>query len=47
MTLVKVFRTSNLGQVSYTAEFNSLNDADAFAAQINTNSHLFARVYLA
>lgn len=47
MTLVKVFRTSNLGKVAYTAEFNSLNDADAFAAQINANDHLFARVYLA
>jgi len=47
MALVNVYRTSNLSKVAYTAEFITLSDAEAFASQINTNDHLFARVYLA
>jgi hypothetical protein len=47
MALVNVYRTSNLSKVAYTAEFITLSDAEAFASQINTNQHLFARVYLA
>lgn len=51
MITVIVFRTSDLGNPFYTANFNehelaSLNlaDAAAFAAQINSNPNLFARV---
>lgn len=45
MIQVHVYRT-NVWGLAYTADFETLQDARTFAAQINTNNHLFARVYV-
>lgn len=47
MFTVKVFRTYNFLSVFYTADFSSLCEAEKFAASINGNPDLFARVYVA
>lgn len=45
MIYVNVYRTNIFG-LAYTANFETLADAESFAAEINSNNHLFARVYV-